>query len=367
MVTRRALWVSAVLAMTAGVGAAVAVPTAARAAVKPAGAFPGGLMVTGTSWATAQRGVALAYPSRNPGARAYLVATGNGGRTWTAVTAPPLPFPVDNDTPDVAWTGTTVAATDGTHVEVSAGLGKPWSAEKVTGVSGNFFISDLTVAGDSVFGAVQAIKATAVYSGTLTSGTFTQVKGLWAGPDSVGDINATGGAVQVDLGNEQTAQKYWYSANGGQSFTGAPAPCSATQQALLGGIRAGEVTALCGAGESAIGPGETQAQPATAAKLGGAFHPAGAPAVIPNLQDFAAATPEQMTVAGNSGLGYTPDAGKTWQDALTEPNGASSTDLQFVNATTGFVTSSTVSNKGKLIAGVYRTTDGGKSWAVLTL
>jgi hypothetical protein len=352
--------------MTAAVAVAAGAAPAARAAARPAGAFPGGLMVTGTSWATAQRGVALAYPSRDTGARDYLVATGNGGQTWTAVKAPPLPFPEDNNSPDVAWSGSAVAVTDGTRVEVSAGLGQPWTTEKVTGASGNFFISDLTVAGGRVLGLVHAPKATAVFSGPLTSGALTQVKGLWAGPDAFGDISGTG-VLQVDLGNGETAQKYWYSRGGGQSFTGGPAPCGVTEQALLGGIRAGAVTALCGAGDSAVGPGVTQAQPAVTAKLGGPFHLTGAPAVLPNLQDFAAATPKAMTVAGSSGLIYTPDAGQTWLDALTEPNGAQCGDLAFVSATTGFAACSTVTDKGKLVGGVFRTTDGGKSWTGVPL
>lgn len=375
MMRRATAMVAAVVAVAAGAATAATIPAMARTVVRDTSAttvssgtaaIPSGLLAMATSWPTAQRGIVLAYPSRTTGAKPYLLGTGNGGKSWASLTAPPLPYPEDNDQPDAVWSDGVVAVTDGTHVDVTTGNGKHWKADKLSGVSGSFFVSNLAVAGGRVLVLVHTSQATSLYSGIASSGALTRVRGLsFNGPGIYGDIS-TAGAVQVDLGNGVTSQKYWYSRNG-KSFTSAPLPCGVTQQALLGGVRSGNVIALCTDGESAIAPGETKAQLGIAGRLGGTFHPSGSATVLANVQDFAAASVDAATAATEGGMIVTANAGETWKSELTEPNGAFCSDLAFPGPTTGFVVCTTVNNAGKEIGTVYRTTNSGKSWNSLSL
>jgi hypothetical protein len=48
---------------------------------------------------TAKMAAVVAYPSRAAGAKPGLFETGNGGNTWEKLTAPPVPWPADNNQP----------------------------------------------------------------------------------------------------------------------------------------------------------------------------------------------------------------------------------------------------------------------------
>ena len=191
------------------------------------------------------------------------------------------------------------------------------------------------------------------------------VRGLSiTGSLTYGDIT-TAGILQVDLGTDFTAERYWYSRDG-VHFTAAPLPCPATKFTLLGGVHAGRVSALCSGTPSDVGPGQNDKQVWTAARLGGPFRPSGPVFDSPNEQDFAASS-QAMAVATIFTLAVTFNAGRTWTVKLIKPNGAFWTDLSFPSATTGVVVSSTVNNALKQVANVYRTTDAGRTWHPLSL
>lgn len=374
--TRHVAKLTAIVAFAAGVAAATAIPAAARVAApdtaaamampEVTAAVPSGLLPMATSWITAQRGIALGYPSRATGAKPYLLETANGGKTWESLTAPPLTYPADNDQPGAVWSCDVIAVTDGTHIEATTNSGKHWTAEKLSGLSGSFFVSRVALACGRLFALVTTPDSAAVYSGTASSGVLHAVRGLSVkGTEAYGDIS-TVHALQVDLGDSYTTEKYWYSRNG-TSFTSAALPCPATDQAFLGGVRSGKVVALCGNGPSSIGPGETEVQVGIAGRLGGTFKASGAAVDIPNVQDFAAASAQAMTVATEGWLLITANAGKTWTVELSQGNGAFWNDLAFPSATAGFVACSTVSNAGKETDTIYRTTNDGKSWSALSL
>jgi hypothetical protein len=342
-------------ALGAAVPAAAAVPSASEAA-----AIPSGLLPVATSWPTPQSGIVLGYPSLTAGAKPYLITTGDGGRTWRSLPAPPVRYPADNDQPNATWADGVIAVTDGTHVVVTRDEGKRWSTERLDGVSGTFYVDKIAIAGGRVFALVTTEKSTAVYSGTAQSGVLDPVRGLSiTGSETYGDIT-TAGAPQVDLGGDYTAERYWYSRDG-VHFTAAPLPCPATDMALLGGLRGGRVTALCTGAPSAVGPGENDMQLWTATRLGGTFRSSGPVVDSPNQQGFAAASAQDMTVASTFNLGVTTNAGRAWTAELTQPNGAFWTDLSFPSSTTGFVVCNTVSNAGKEVATVYRTTNAGRT------
>jgi photosystem II stability/assembly factor-like uncharacterized protein len=360
----------ATLAAMAGCAFGVAAPAAAAApAPGTTQAIPRGLVPTSTSWTSPQSGIVLAYTSLNAGARPYLFLTGNGGRTWRPLPAPPVPFPVVVNEPVATWAGGVIAVTDGTHIVVTRDSGGHWSAVRLAGASGAF-IDKLVIANGRVFALAQkqsgGTGSETVYSGPAQSGVLGPVRGLTVrGSIVYGDITATG-VLQVDLGADFAAQRYWYSRDG-VHFVSAPRACPATTTALLGGERAGQVIALCNGDASDPGPGVNRKQVWIAARLGGGFRPSGPVFISANEQRFAAASAQDMTVATTFTLSVTFNAGRTWADAITEPPGAFWTDLSFQSATTGVAVATTVNNAGQLVGFVYRTTDAGHTWHTLSL
>jgi hypothetical protein len=170
----------------------------------------------------------------------------------------------------------------------------------------------------------------------------------------------------VDLGAGYTAEKYWYSRNG-TAFVKAPLACPAPTVAWLGGVRSGQVTALCTDPPGTVGPGETDGQLSIAPRLGGTFAASGSVFDLPDPQAFAAASAQDMTVATEGNIMVTSNAGKSWTAELAQPNGASWADLAFPTATTGVIVCSTVNSSLKEVGTVYRTTNGGRTWNALIL
>ena len=358
--------------LTAVAGCALGVAAPAASATQAAGAVPEiahGLLPTSTSWLTPLSGIVLGYPSLTAGAKPSLIVTGNGGRTWRSLPPPPVRFPVNNNQPAATVADGIIAVTDGTHVVATRDAGQHWSPERLAGTSGKFSVDDLSVAHGRVFALVttagNSTGSTVVYSGRAEAGVLRPVRGLSiTGSLTYGDIT-TAGILQVDLGTDFTAERYWYSRDG-VHFTAAPLPCPATKFTLLGGVHAGRVSALCSGTPSDVGPGQNDKQVWTAARLGGPFRPSGPVFDSPNEQDFAASS-QAMAVATIFTLAVTFNAGRTWTVKLIKPNGAFWTDLSFPSATTGVVVSSTVNNALKQVANVYRTTDAGRTWHPLSL
>jgi len=359
-----------VVTLAALAACAFAVTAPADAAVSPvpagqlsAGQLPRDLLPMATSWESPSSGIVLAYPSRDAGAKPYLLETGNGGRTWRSLPAPPVTYPADNDQPDAVWAGGVIAVTDGTHIELSGDSGRRWSAERVPG---GFYVDKLVITNGRLFALLTSDTSSAVYSGSLCGGVLSAVHGLSvSGSLTYGDITGVG-TLQVDLGSGYTSERYWYSRNGVR-FVSARLPCPATTSASLGGVRDGHVIALCSESPSEVGLGETAVQAWIAAGLGGTFHASGPVADSPNVQEFAAASAADLTTATGFDLGVSHNAGKTWTAELAQDNGANWSDLAFQSATTGTVVCGTVNNSLDEVSTVYRTTNAGRGWHALTL
>jgi hypothetical protein len=280
-----------------------------------------------------------------------------------------VPFPVDNNEPVATWADGVIAVTDGRHITVTRDNGRRWSAVRLAGASGVSYIR-LAITSRRMYALVQTLngstEAETVYSGLVQSGVLGPVRGLTVRGSTVyGDIS-TIGVLQVDLGVNYTAERYWYSRDG-VHFVSAALPCPAATRALLGGERAGRVTALCNGTPSDVGRGENDKQVWIAARLGGTFRPSGPVFVSANEQGFAAASAQDMTVATTRALSVTFNAGHTWADKITEPYGAFWTDLSFQSAATGVAVATTVNNAVQSVGYVYRTTDAGHTWHVLSL
>jgi hypothetical protein len=326
-----------------------------------------------TSWPTPQRGIVLSYPSRTPGAAPSLLVTGNSGRSWRRLPAPPIAYPADNDTPDATWTGGVIAVTDGTHIVATRDWGRHWSAVRLAGLpaSASIFVSDITITGGRMFTLVTSsttsgTSTASVYSGPARGGTLHAVSGLAvSGNFTYGDITAVGG-LQVSLGSDYTTERYWLSRDG-VSFVPAPLPCPVTTSALLGGVRDGKPVALCSGSPSDVNLGENDHQVWTATRLGGRFSASSPVFDWWNQLGFAAASDQDMTIASTAGLDVTTDGGQTWTAELTQPNGATWQDLAFPSRSVGVVVSNTVNDASQQVGTVYRTTDAGRSWNALSL
>lgn len=354
---------------------AVAVPAAA-AAGPAATAKP---VAVSASWPSPQRGIALAYPTLATGAKPALFITGDGGRTWRTLPAPPVRWPADNDMPDATWAAGVIAISNGTSVVASHDAGRHWAAVRLAGLprARSLFVSHVSIAHGRMLTLVttdtSAGNSTAtVYSGPATGDTLRAVPGLslsgstqGGGFGAYGDISAVG-ALQVSLGVGYTSSRYWLSRDG-VHFTKAPAPCPARTAALLGGVRGGKPIALCSTEPSSAGAGSNRHRVWAAPQLGGRFSPASPAMTWYNEQAFAAASGRDMAMAGAPSLDVTSDAGHTWATRLLKPNGAFWSDLAFPSSTTGVAVGVTVNNSLKEVGAVYRTVDGGRTWHALTL
>jgi photosystem II stability/assembly factor-like uncharacterized protein len=354
---------TSIIAAALSVATALALPATASDAAKPH-AVQRHLFPTGASWASAQRGVVLGYPSLNAGAKPSLLETADGGKSWRSLTAPPVKFPVDDSQPNVVAADGIIAVTDGTHIVATRDSGKQWTAERLIGASAPY-VPQVAIADGRVLVVVITRKQGALYSGSPESGVLRAVKGISIpGAGAFGDIS-TVGSMQVDLENGSTTQKYWLFRNG-TSFTAAPRPCPAKDVAYLGGVASGEVISLCTTGPSSVAPGTTSARVSIAPKLGRTFRAAGEQIQVANVQIFTAASPSTFVIGTEFGLFRTANVGKTWTFPLPLPRGGAVNDLTFVTATTGFAVTSTVNAKG-LVNAVYRTVNAGRKWTAISL
>jgi hypothetical protein len=317
----------------------------------------------------------LTYPALTAGAKPSLLLTLNGGRNWGRISPPPVPFPSDQDQPQVAWGGGVIAVTDGTRVLTSRTLGLRWSAERLAGVtttSGtSLYIADLSVTRGRLVALVttrqnDGSSLSRLYSGSPSGTSMSPVPGLSVtGSETYGGISTRGG-LQVALGADYTSEHYWY-LRGPATFTPAPVPCPASDTPLPGGAPGGRPVVLCSEAPSSVTLGETAAQVYTAPRLGGTFGAVGAESTVPNPLGFAAASGTAMTLAGAAGLGTTSNAGSTWTTAVSTPNGSFWNGLTFLSPTVGVATGTTVDSTGRIVGYLYRTTDAGSHWTALTL
>jgi hypothetical protein len=366
------------LAVAAAAATALGAAAPAGASVSSAPGAARQPVAVSASWPSAERGIALSYPTLSTGARPSLFMTGNGGRSWHKLPAPPVGWPADNDMPDATWAAGVIAVTNGTSVVASHDAGRHWAKVRLAGLptARTLFVGHIAVAHGRMFTVVTTASAgtstATVYSGPAAGGTMRAVSGLSVSGSTkdgqfgaYGDLTAAGG-LQVSLGVNYASSHYWLSGDG-VHFTKAPAPCGAGTAALLGGAPGGKPVALCSTEPSSAGAGSNTHRVWAAPRLGGRFAAAGPSVSWYNQQAFAAATDRDMAMAGAPSLDVTANAGHTWSTRLLKPNGAFWSDLAFPSGSTGAVVGVTVNSSLKAVGAVYRTVDGGHTWHALTL
>jgi hypothetical protein len=350
--------------------AAAAALLSAPAVADAATVVPAGFAPASTSWLTTRHGYVLGYAGTTP----YLLETTDGGARWSRLAAPPIALPDNHD--HVALTVADAQhafVSDGTLVQATTDGGRHWSAMSLAGLAAPSYLSKIALADGRVLALATTLgrpdhNTIQLYAGKVGAKTLQPVAGMSLdGGTTYGDI-AVGGGVQVSVGADNAASKYWTSADA-VHFTASPLPCDASKQTLLDGVREGKVLALCLGDPSNPSPGHMHKQLVVAAALGVRYLPSPTEAPTPGIiQGFAAGSAQNATIAATGGgvelLYSTTDGGATWQTTQVDEDRFGLADLHFVDYAFGtVVTGAPDAWNG---SAVYRTTDSGHSWQQLT-
>ncbi|MEC3978472.1 sialidase family protein [Amycolatopsis sp. H20-H5] len=358
----------AALAAAVFVVLALSAPPAGAATVVPKGFAP-----ASTSWLGPQRGFVLGYAPCGKGAQCpALLATGDGGGSWTRLGAPPVSLPASHNHVKLTMVDERVAlVSDGVHVLATSDAGRHWSPIALAGAREPFYISKIAQTGGRVFALLttygKGAGSTRLYAGAARSPVLTPVPGFVAtGGLTYGDL-ATEGGLQVALGSDYAGEKYWTSRDG-LTFSRASAPCPAASTASLVGVRQGEVLALCSGSAGSPQPGSSVRQLWHAPRLGGRFTGTSQAPVLGITQSFSAASALSATIAAEGGgagfLHSTVDGGRSWTSTLLSERGLGLFDLDFPAERVGVVVDGMPGAADG--SAVYRTIDGGITWSELT-
>ena len=342
--------------------AALAPPALADSAV------PAGFAPASTSWTGPDTGYVLGYApcvwTRCP----VLLATADGGRQWRRLGAPPISLPDNHNHVALTVVDARVAyVSDGVRVLATRDGARHWSPIELLDAPKPRYISKIAETGGRVFAMVttfgEGTGSTRLYTASAGAPVLAPKPGFAVtGGLTYGDF-AIGGGVQVSLGADYGAERYWTSADGVR-FTPAPPPCPGGRVASLAGVRDRQVAALCSGTAGSPQPGSMERQVWHASRLGAGFTgTSDAPSAGIN-QGFAAASPVSATVAAvGGGVGFlhsTFDGGRSWTTTELSERGFGLTDLDFPGDRTGVVVDGQPDASGG--SALYRTTDDGRSW-----
>jgi hypothetical protein len=342
-------------------------PPASAETVVPQGFAPASI-----SWPTPEHGVVLGYaPCSNSAWCPHLLETTDSGHSWHRLTAPPIGLPENHNHVKITFsTALDGFASDGNEIQATGDGGRHWRRITLSGLQSPFYVYKVTSAAGRIF----AVAASAgrgdrnevrLYSGSESL--LWPVSGLAAdGGVAYGDITANGG-VQVVLGVDNQPERYWTSADG-IGFDAAAPPCPAPTYASLAGVKSGPVVALCSGSPGSPQPGSNTKQLAVAPRKGAKFERTSEAPALGVTQSFAAASARRATIAAEGGgVGFlysTVDGGGSWTSQVLSERGLGLFDLTFPSDSTGFVVDGLPdASEG---SAVYRTQDGGSSWAELT-
>ncbi|WP_344863743.1 hypothetical protein [Amycolatopsis ultiminotia] len=333
-----------------------------------------GFAPASTSWTSPQRGFVLGY-SRCAGSGwcPRLLGTDDAGVHWRALGAPPMSLPDNhNHVRLVAAGGTDLYVTDGTDIVATRDGGRRWFPVQLPGAAAQRYVAKIVEHGGRSFVLVTGhsgdTETTTVHSGPAGSPVLQPLPGFSVqGGITYGDLAVRGG-LQIVLDADYRTEFYWTS-HDGVRFTTAPAPCPEGSTASLGGVRDGQVLALCSSSPGSPQPGSSQRKLYRAPRLGETFRATAEAPTVGITQAFDAATADSATVAAEGGgdgfLHRTTDGGRTWRTTVLSERGVGLWDLDFPDGATGVVVDGLPDAESG--SAVYRTTDGGRTWAPLAL
>ncbi len=348
----------------------------------PDGAVPPGFVAASTSWTSDSNGWLLGFSPCSAKAEAAgrtrcgtLLHTTDAGKSWKQRTVPGvrvspkfIPVRIAFATKTVDGAPATGLATDGTRLFVTDDGAKTWQRAPV----GAADIGDIGLTSTSAYAIVG--------KGTSADGTTSLVTSLRGADDwtAVPNVRTAGNGVNIDggwdlqtrgsngavaLGTIFTSSGYWTTTDG-TTWTAKPAPCTSDQMASLNWVGAHRIVATC-----SYQPGRSEEFKDVRRSIdGGEFSTTTS---APNglyTSATGAARPQRpfigATGAGVAWLYGTFDRGASWQTVLQVDDELPFRDLQFTDATHGFVlTGGSAYDRGT----VYTTTDGGQTWNPLDL
>jgi photosystem II stability/assembly factor-like uncharacterized protein len=354
----------------AAVLAGVLILTTPAAASAPTGFLP-----SSTSWLDATQGEVFGYAPCGAGLCPRLLATKDGGISWSVVNEPPVKLPDNHN--QVKLTTVDLKNTfvsDGTTLWATNDANRSWYPVTLAGLASPCFISKVVMSHNRVFVMASSYGNgeagfTQIYSGAPGAHTLRPVLGFTAtGGLTYGDIAVDGDVIQAYLGADFASEQYGFSTDG-IHFKAAPWPCPPAEFATLGGIRDGEPVVLCNGSGGSPAPGAMTKRVWTAPALGGTFAASGPSSSAGITQGFAAASATHLTIAAVGGgaclLHSSFDAGKSWTTTELSERGFGLFDLHFVTDKIGFVVDG-VPDAGEGSA-IYRSTDSGHSWQEITV
>ena len=347
---------------------------------------PPGFVAASTAWTSDSNGWLLGFSPCSAKARAAAGTTGrtrcgtmlhttDGGGSWTQRTVPGLRVSPKFISVRIAFAAATKGgapatglATDGTRLFITDDGAKTWQRAPL----GAADIGDIGITTTSAYAIVG--------KGTSTDGTTTLVTSLRGADDwsAVPNVHTAGNGVNIDggwdlqtrgsngavaLGTIFASSGYWTTTDG-TSWAAKPAPCTSDQMPSLNWVGAHQIVATC-----SYQPGRSEEFKDVRTSVdGGEFTTTTS---APNglyTSATGAATPQQpfigATGAGVAWLYGTFDDGASWQTVLKVDDELPFRDLQFTDATHGFVlTGGSAYDRGT----VYTTTDGGQTWNPLDL
>jgi hypothetical protein len=208
-----------------------------------AATVPGSFKAMSLAWVTQERGWVLGTAPCGAHTCTEVIATSNGGTTWTQEGTIPAPLSGGNSTTGVSeirFATPTTGWAFGPDLYRTADGGRTWTREAIPG-KGSKQLVTLATAGTAAYavtslcgfetGQCTTGTQTVWRTGTLAKESWVKTPLTLAAGDSVG-LSAFGSTVYATAVTN-TANLLYASTNGGATFASRPVPCSASQDLFL--------------------------------------------------------------------------------------------------------------------------------------
>lgn len=367
-------------AVTGGPGTAMPVRTSAgHPASEAPGTVPAKLKAASITWLSATRGWILGSAPCGQTSCATVVATSNGGRTWSLAGSMPVPLasidtPSDVGVAGIRFTSAAVGWAFGPALFRTGNGGRSWAPLPVPGHGKQVLALATTGAGVwavvspcAEFAAHCKVKTLSFWrADSLTGQNWTRIP-LHLGLNSVASVAAFGKTVYVvDPGQRNTLD----ASTDGRHFSARPSPCNTAQG--LGLLQAAPTSAT---GVALLCDGDPGISKATktvyrSADTGRTDVSAGTTGALGIDADLAASASGSLLVASwsNGSWIYLNNSHKTtWTTPLAlGDNGAGFRDLAFSSSKVAWVVYGPVSFFPADFGRLYVTRDGGQHWQLVT-
>ncbi|MCP2257352.1 Uncharacterized protein LX15_001037 [Streptoalloteichus tenebrarius] len=332
---------------------------------------PAGFVPTSTSWADVDHGWVLGFVPDSGTPRPVLLATGDGGATWTPRTAPEITVSpssaqvrvhLANERDALATNGETIFAThDGARSWHLVELPDTGPRVDVGSIASNETNSYMMIASGS-----EEDQRTRLFSSPVDQTRWSPVPDVAVPVVVGGSVVASGSAAFAALSGPGVPGRFWSTEDGGAWRESAP-PCPesdmASWLALVPRDRSAVYAVCAYRGELPTGHSYKDLKRSEA---GGPFQLLGRAPTTGVMRGLAVPTSSSALVAAVGGgfafLYRTTDGGRNWETVLRQEP-PEFLDLAFQDAAHGVVFRGTGTGD---TGAVLRTTDGGATWRELT-